>query len=104
MSLVVNMVLDGPGWYGLVYPIIFDIEEYNKTHPDKSQQIEIFQIKEKFGELCIYLDNAPEDIKKKVRKAEELSKKICEVCGSPIDVVTYSKNGWIRTRCKDCKI
>lgn len=48
MSLVVNMVLDGPGWYGLVYPIIFDIKEYNKTHPDKSQQIEIFQIKEKF--------------------------------------------------------
>lgn len=33
----------GPGWYGLVYPIIFDIEEYNKTHPDKSQQIEIFR-------------------------------------------------------------
>lgn len=24
--------------------------------------------------------------------------------GSPIDVVTYSKNGWIRTRCKNCKI
>lgn len=94
----------GPGWYGLVYPIIFDIEEYNKTHPDKSQQIEIFQIKEKFGGLRIYLDNAPEYVKEKVRKAEELSKKICEVCGSPIDVVTYSKNGWIRTRCKDCKI
>ena len=49
-----------------------NIEEYNKTHPDKSQQIEIFQIKEKFGGLRIYLDNAPEYVKEKVRKAEEL--------------------------------
>lgn len=91
-----------PGWYGLIYPIIFDIEEYNKTHPN--DQIKIFQIKEKLGELCIHLDNAPERIKEKARKAEELSMKICEVCGSPIDVTTYIKNRWIRTRCKNCKI
>ena len=43
-------------------------------------------------------------LKKKLERQKNYTKKICEVCGSPIDVVTYSKNGWIRTRCKDCKI
>ena len=89
------------GWYGLILPILTEIKEYNKDK-EIEDQVHILQIKEKFGSLCIYLDNAPEYIRDMVRKAEKNSYLICEDCGSPINVTTKGP-GWIRTLCKECR-
>lgn len=90
----------GYGWYGIILPIIYKIEEYNKTNLDSP--IVIQQIKEKFGGLRFYVDNAPNYIMDMIDKAEDLSYYICEKCGSCIDVTTEGR-GWIKTLCKECR-
>ena len=89
------------GWMGLTLPILDEIKHYNQGK-EIEDQVHILQIKEKFGSLRIYLDNAPEYIRDMVRKAEKNSYLICENCGSPINVTTKGP-GWIRTLCKECR-
>lgn len=88
----------GYGWYGLIYPVINMIKEYNKNVP-KNDTIQITQIKEKWGGLRFYVSHAPEYIYNEIERIEEESYYICEETGSPINVGT-TQGGWIRTICK----
>jgi hypothetical protein len=94
----------GPGWYGLVYPIILYVNKWNDTAPEE-KKIEIGQIKEKFGRLEIYVHNVPDEISDEVygmiKKARAESLKICEECGTTTDV-GITMRGWLFTLCKDC--
>ncbi len=87
----------GKGWWPLVEPIYNRIQELNV----QGAQIEIAQIKEKFGALCFYVHNAPEEIHDMIREAEKKSICICEQCGKPGKRV-LGKHRWIYTRCPDC--
>lgn len=87
----------GKGWWPLVEPIYNRIQELNA----QGHNIEITQIKEKWGELCIYVSGAPDEIFDMIREAEEKSQHICESCGKPGERV-ISKHSWIYTRCPDC--
>lgn len=73
------------GWMGLIQPIISAIDKHNKDDTCENK-CEILQIKEKFGFLCFYTNSAPKHIIQMIRKAEENSRFICEICGSPINV------------------
>jgi len=86
------------GWESLYQPIIQYVNDYNENHEDK---IEIHQIKEKFGGLRIYVDNAPAELKTMIEEAEALSFSTCEKCGSTKNVGTFGKS-WYRTLCKKC--
>ena len=59
------------GWERLYKPVIDGINEYNKAHPEE-EGIEIYQIKEKWGNLCIYVSSAPKEIWDLIEKAELL--------------------------------
>ena len=57
------------------------------------------EIKEKWGELCLYCFDAPEEVFEVLDKYERMSKHYCIHCGKPSEFVT---KGWILYICKDC--
>lgn len=87
------------GWMKLIQPILDYIEAYNRDKEEKDK-IRILQIKEKWGFLCVYVDNSTDDLDNLIGLAEEFSGDICEMCGSSKDI--GRTNGWISTLCKKC--
>ena len=63
--------------------------------------INITQIKEKFGGLRFYYNGGDNEIDGMVRLAESLSYKICEYCGTTINVGMTQK--WYSTICGKCR-
>lgn len=90
----------GKGWHDLLKPIFQYIEDYNKDK-DEDTRIEIFQIKEKWGELCVYLNFYNSDIRKLIEQAETEASNTCELCGSK-ENIGKAYEGWITTECHDC--
>lgn len=94
----------GKGWTHLIAPIIDQINLWNNTASDE-EQIEIFQIKEKWGALEVYLHNVPEKLSNTlddmISNARLESMQTCEVCGTKDEVGTTLK-GWIFPICKSC--
>lgn len=62
--------------------------------------VSITQIKEKFGGLRFYYSGGDDTTYGMVSLAESLSYKICEKCGTTINIGQTS--GWITTLCKEC--
>ena len=89
----------GHGWDSIIKPLFDYIEEFNK-HKEDCGKIVILQVKEKFGELHFYVDNATEELNEMIRVAEDKSYETCEICGSTKDV--GHTRGWITTICKEC--
>ncbi len=85
------------GWVPLVKPIIERIQTLNA----QGAGIEITQIKEKWGELCVYLNRYPEGLDRMIQDAAEKSKRVCEHCGKPARRI-FSTTGWVHTLCPDC--
>jgi len=88
----------GKGWEGLYRPIMDYIDEYNKTSGDN---VEIHQIKEKFGGLRMYLSHYTDELRKMIREAEEKSFHTCEICGKHIDNPIVEHH-WIYSECQEC--
>lgn len=92
------------GWKSLYEPIVDKIMEHDANVSDPSKKIGIFQIKEKFGVLCINLlntSNASNEILEMITNATRKSSRICEFCGTSEHVGT-TKNNWYKTCCKSC--
>ena len=95
------------GWLDICNEIIKNVEEYNRNRVIEDQ-IEISQIKSKFGELRVYLTDYngnlvyPEGLYDFIRDCETRASNTCEYCGSHDNVTTTSYNGWIRTLCDKC--
>ena len=89
----------GDGWYHLVYHLCKHLQSY--IDANRKPQIEVVQIKEKFGGLRFYCDNTDEYTQGIISHAEYLSEWMCEMCGSLEDVGFY-RAGWIKTVCKKC--
>lgn len=88
----------GDGWYDLLDRTFKKIIDN-----DPAREIVLMQVKEKFGELRIYL-YCPTGIQSKIYeilgKAELESRTICENCGSIENI--KSNGSWIKYLCKDC--
>ncbi len=78
----------GTGWLPLVVSFCEHFPDYN-----------IVQIKEKFGDMRLYLSEGSSAAYDFIGVLETLSSLICEDCGRPAEVKT---TGWIRTLCTDC--
>lgn len=89
-----NICECGNGWLPMIQKCIEELIAigWNK---------EIIQIKEKFGGLRFYTNGLTEEGHAIVQKYEELSYRICELCGSQ-ENVNVSTQGWIRTLCNKC--
>lgn len=87
----------GKGWLPLVEPILNRINELNK----QGANITITQVKEKWGELCVYLSSYTPELEEMIDEATRKSVTICENCGKPAQRV-WGNYGWIYTLCPDC--
>lgn len=71
----------------------------NTLPEDSKDRVYIMDLKEKFGQFRQYLSYYSEDIRKVIRKYEELSMKTCIDCGEPATHITL---GWISPYCEKC--
>lgn len=85
------------GWLGILDGLCECIT--NADRQSDSAKTRIVQVKEKLGSLRVYHSSHDPIINAYVRMAEEMSQRVCEVCGSPGKLITDS--GWMRTRCPD---
>jgi hypothetical protein len=86
----------GHGWYGLID------EAYDLLEP---YEIEVVQVKEKFGQLRIYTGimtaEVADVLDEKIWAIEERSMSVCECCGQPSTL--QSRGGWLKSICNTCK-
>lgn len=88
----------GPGWKFLIDKVMQVLEKERS----EGAQIEIDQVKEKFGTLRFYVSGGSQKLSEIVDWAEEESCHMCENCGSrEINVTT--EGGWMKTLCKNCR-
>ena len=96
------------GWYQLLYDLCQEItDRYEKDNEEVD--IEVGQVKEKFGTLRFYYYHKDidadskelrKDIEQIVRKYEKNSQFVCEMCGKEGTIRTDIP--WIKTLCDDC--
>lgn len=83
----------------------------NSSEKGQEVSINIDCVKEKFGELRVYITpiNLTEtfctELYSAIDMAGEISRRICEDCGATKDVETKPNEGkyWVRTLCKACR-
>lgn len=88
------------GWKPLYQQVLDYIEEYNKDK-EEDEKMRVTQIKEKFGELRVYLNFYTDEVQKIIDDIEYKSAYICEMCGKEIDEPIV-KNRWIYPLCEEC--
>ena len=87
------------GWHGLIEGMCQEwVDLYNISGGDLND-IEVLQIKEKFGRLSVYAHNLIEGGYDILDKYARLSTATCEVCGKPGKVVGEH---WVMVRCDNC--
>ncbi len=71
------------------------------THLDDEQkeEFEFLQVKEKFGELRIYMCPCTSEMNEICHKYEDKSRFVCIDCGAPATKIT---SGWILPLCDKC--
>jgi hypothetical protein len=91
----------GDGWFQLLWNLFGEIE---KKYKEKGRrvEIEISQIKEKYGTLNVYLWSDIPEIQHLVEKYETLSESVCEQCGAKGRL--REVRDWLSTLCDRCFI
>lgn len=82
------------GWYDLIHDLCQSIITHCEQIGDRVPQAE--QVKEKYGGLRFYVDQASPAVQKIIDRYELKSECICEVCGEPGAI---RDDGWLTTRC-----
>jgi len=89
----------GNGWLGILEELFSKIDEVVKR--DKIKDFQVIQVKEKFGDLRVYVYGGNEEIAKLISDAEEQSIKTCEKCGFSGELQKIGR--WYTTLCDKCK-
>ncbi len=92
----------GDGWLSLIIEACDYIVNYESAHPEEVKKvghIHFVQIKEKFGTLTIYVDQAPEEVIAFLDDVRKRSKTVCEHCGKAGKI---RPGGWIMCLCDEC--
>jgi hypothetical protein len=87
------------GWYELLSSVCWRISQHEKNISDPHYiPVKFDQIKEKFGGIRIYYTGGDDYVRGVVSLADEMSYKICEVCGN---AGKPNKGGWISVLCDE---
>jgi len=81
----------GNGWYELVDELFEKLSKFDG--------LVLTQVKEKFGELRVYVNSGTDEVYDIINEYENKSEKICETCGSPGKI---HGGGWLRAVCDTC--
>lgn len=93
----------GDGWLPLIEDLCAAIQQrvdYQKKKDPTFRQVEVLQVKEKFGSLRFYISGGDEHIHGMIEMAERVSARTCEECGAPGKM---NGKGWLRVRCEPCE-
>lgn len=93
----------GKGWHNLISETLSKIEAiYQENNISMSDDFEILQIKQKFGELIIYTKSSlRKEIDEVIQAARIKSIQVCEKCSATGRI--YKQGNWrITTLCKKC--
>jgi len=82
------------GWGDLIQATLWLVQ---RRTPLSALDVEVTQVKEKFGQLRIYHRGGDESIGAAFEIAEVVSGSVCEMCGMPGGVI--SVDGWLQARC-----
>lgn len=88
----------GVGWHPLIFEMMDEIQDI--VDRDNLDDFEITEIKEKYGKLRVYTTHYIEEIATIIRKYEDRSSRICELCGKRGRARNINK--WITTICDEC--
>lgn len=83
----------GPGWHELLDEIL----TFLRKEKEKGHDIQILQVKEKFGGLRVYVTGLTEEADRELWALADKSVKICEECGASGQI--RSSRGWLRSVC-----
>ena len=89
----------GAGWYPILETLCSNIQHHIDWKVKQGKdiaQVEVDQIKEKFGGLRFYYSGGDDEISGMVRMAEAWADIACEECGA---AGKRRNGGWIRTLC-----
>lgn len=89
----------GDGWFNIVNQLCANIQshiDWKEKQGNPIPQVEVEQVKEKFGTLRFYYQGGDDYISGLVSMAESMSGVTCDVCGTPGE---RTGGGWIRTMC-----
>lgn len=93
------------GWLPIIYAMSLKlnkaIENHNKSLPLEDKDFcesRVEQIKQKFGELRVYLSWTTPELEAIVDDAANQAAVACEICGAKGKAVV--KNGWISIKCE----
>lgn len=87
----------GSGWFHLIDGLCWAICAHSKMHQLPFPVVE--EIKEKYGELRVYVRESSAAQEAMITLVERLSERVCEVCGAP-GCVYEDNSGWLYTRCE----
>lgn len=90
-------IATGNGWYHLIDALCTQLQRM--TDQDGAPQIIASQVKEKFGSLRFHAREADDRQKAVIELAQELSRRTCDVCGAPGEIVSTRR--LVATRCKE---
>jgi hypothetical protein len=85
------------GWMKLFLQCCEDIKE-PLIKAGQFKTFRFMQVKEKYGQMRLYTDGAPEAVHSILDKYEFLSEQVCSVCGKPATAMT---RGWICPYCDE---
>jgi hypothetical protein len=93
----------GDGWGPLLRELLTNMKKYGTEH---GIEIEITQVKEKFGELRVYFmlrtcsdGSCLDELEDMVDAASDKSREICELCGKSGKI---RESSWLMARCAAC--
>lgn len=93
------------GWFPLIDETCKAIQQSIDDDTSSYNQVELVQVKEKFGGLRMYYEGGNEATRKMVNtlinNAEDTAEKTCEVCGATENMGRVTKD-WIQNLCKEC--
>ena len=92
------------GWFDLIFDLSQRLTDCITQHPECSD-VEVVQVKQKFGGLCYYFSDSSkvehEMLRTIVRDALERARSICELDGNPATGI-YVCTRWYRCLCEPC--
>lgn len=93
----------GEGWFEILENLFLNIEAYSRHLLEQGRSIDKLpsaaQVKEKWGTLCVYIDNTDEHIETLIQTASGRSCVTCEICGNAGKIIIES---YYRVRCESC--
>lgn len=88
----------GDGWMPILEDLLAEIDKELRT--TKLTELTVLQIKEKFGNLVVDVNNGNDAIDALIRTASQKAAITCEGCGKPGKKMEI--NGWHKTLCSGC--